>query len=109
MNYLGIMVEGFPNLFTITGPGSPGVLSNMMVSVEQHVDWVADCIRYLRDQGLDCIEPTREAENEWVKHVNEVADMTLYPRNESWYTGANIEGKSSEFSIYVGGVDAELA
>ena len=104
VNYLGIMVEGFPNLFTITGPGSPGVLSNMMVSVEQHVDWVADCIRYLRDQSLDCIEPTREAENEWVEHVNEVADTTLYPRNESWYTGANIEGKSSEFSIYVGGV-----
>ncbi len=103
-NYLGIMVEGFPNLFTITGPGSPGVLSNMMVSVEQHVDWVADCIEHLRQHDLDCIEPTAEAEDEWVEHVNDVADTTLYPKNESWYTGANIEGKSSEFSIYVGGV-----
>jgi cyclohexanone monooxygenase len=104
--YLGIAVAGFPNLFTITGPGSPSVLSNMMVSIEQHVDWVADCIDYLEERGLAAIEATREAEADWVAHVNEVGDTTLYPTTASWYMGANIPGKTRIFMPYVGGVGA---
>src|SRR6476646_6876431 len=77
--YLGLMSSGFPNLFIITGPGSPSVLSNMMVSIEQHVDWIADCIDYLRSRRLDCIEATQAAEDAWVAHANEVAHGTLYP------------------------------
>ena len=103
-SYLGIMVAGFPNLFTITGPGSPSVLTNMIVSIEQHVDWIADCLAYLRQHGLATIEPTVDAENAWVAHVNEVADSTLYPRANSWYMGANIPGKPRVFMPYVGGL-----
>lgn len=77
--YLGIMVAGFPNLFTITGPGSPSVLSNMVVSIEQHVAWIADCLAYLREHNISRIEPSLEAENRWIAHVNEVADYTLFP------------------------------
>ena len=102
--YLGLTVEGFPNLFTITGPGSPSVLSNMIVSIEQHVDWIADCLAYLRARGLAAIEATREAEDAWVTHVNEVGHMTLYPRAASWYMGANVPGKPRIFMPYVGGV-----
>ena len=104
--YLGIATAGFPNLFLITGPGSPSVLSNMIVSIEQHVDWVADCIAYLRAQRLTAIEATADAENTWVAHVNEVADTTLYPLANSWYVGANIPGKPRVFMPYVGGVGA---
>ncbi len=103
-SYLGIMVAGFPNLFTITGPGSPSVLSNMIVSIEQHVDWIADCLAFLRQHRLTAIEPTVDAENAWVAHVNEVADSTLYPRANSWYMGANIPGKPRVFMPYVGGL-----
>jgi cyclohexanone monooxygenase len=105
-SYLGIMVAGFPNLFTITGPGSPSVLSNMIVSIEQHVEWVADCLAYLRERGLATIEATSEAEDAWVAHVNEVANTTLYPLANSWYMGANIPGKPRLFMPYVGGVGA---
>jgi len=104
--YLGIASAGFPNLFMITGPGSPSVLSNMIVSIEQHVDWTAECIVYLRDQRLNCIEPTVPAEDAWVEHVNEVAHTTLYPQANSWYMGANIPGKPRIFMPYVGGVGA---
>ncbi|MGI8689673.1 MAG: flavin-containing monooxygenase [Thermomicrobiales bacterium] len=104
--YLGIAVAGFPNLFIITGPGSPSVLSNMIVSIEQHVDWIADCIAYLRARNLAAIEATCEAENAWVAHVNEVANTTLYPRANSWYMGANIPGKPRIFMPYIGGVGA---
>ena len=100
------MTAGFPNLFMITGPGSPSVLSNMMVSIEQHVDWIADCMAYLRTRGLDCIEATQAAEDAWVAHVNEVADTTLYPQANSWYMGANIPGKPRVFMPYIGGVGA---
>jgi len=100
---LGLTVAGFPNLFLVTGPGSPGVLSNMVVSIEQHVDWLADCIAHLRARGLDVIEPTGEAEDGWVAHVNEVADATLYPQANSWYVGANVPGKPRVFMPYVGG------
>jgi cation diffusion facilitator CzcD-associated flavoprotein CzcO len=104
--YLGIATAGFPNLFIITGPGSPSVLSNMIVSIEQHVDWIADCIAYLRAHDLEGIEATIEAEGEWVAHVNEVANATLYPLANSWYVGANIPGKPRIFMPYVGGVGA---
>jgi cation diffusion facilitator CzcD-associated flavoprotein CzcO len=104
--YLGLMTAGFPNLFMITGPGSPSVLSNMMVSIEQHVDWVADCLGHLVGRRLDCIEATLPAEDAWVQHVNEVADTTLYPSAASWYMGANIPGKPRVFMPYIGGVGA---
>jgi len=104
--YLGIAIAGFPNLFIITGPGSPSVLSNMMVSIEQHVDWIADCIAYLRACDLAAIEATIEAEDGWVAHVNDVGNTTLYPRADSWYVGANIPGKPRIFMPYVGGVGA---
>ena len=102
--YLGLMSAGFPNLFIITGPGSPSVLSNMIVSIEQHVDWIADCLAYMRKHGLDTMEATREAEDRWVDHVNEVAHSTLYPQANSWYMGANIPGKPRIFMPYIGGV-----
>jgi cyclohexanone monooxygenase len=102
--YLGLMSEGFPNLFIITGPGSPSVLSNMIVSIEQHVDWITDCLAWMRGQGFETLEPTREAEDKWVAHVNEVAQQTLYPQANSWYMGANIPGKPRIFMPYIGGV-----
>jgi cyclohexanone monooxygenase len=102
--YLGVMSAGFPNLFIITGPGSPSVLSNMIVSIEQHVDWIADCIGYMRDRDLDAMEARKDAEDNWVAHVNEVAHGTLYPQANSWYMGANIPGKPQIFMPYIGGV-----
>jgi cyclohexanone monooxygenase len=104
--YLGLMTAGFPNMFMITGPGSPSVLSNMIVSIEQHVDWISDCLGHLTNRQLDWIEPTMTAENAWVQHVNEVADTTLYPSAASWYMGANIPGKPRVFMPYIGGVGA---
>jgi cyclohexanone monooxygenase len=100
--YLGVSTAGFPNLFIITGPGSPSVLSNMVPSIEQHANWIGDCIAYLEARGLRRIEATREAEDAWVAHVNEVADMTLYPSCNSWYLGANIPGKPRVFMPYLG-------
>jgi cyclohexanone monooxygenase len=104
--YLGLMSAGFPNLFIITGPGSPSVLSNMIVSIEQHVDWISDCLDYMRCRELDTMEASREAEDKWVAHVNEVAHTTLYPQANSWYMGANIPGKPRIFMPYIGGVGA---
>jgi cyclohexanone monooxygenase len=100
--YLGLGVAGFPNLFTITGPGSPSVLSNMIPSIEQHVDWIADCMAWLREHGYERIEATPDAEHAWVEHVNAVASQTLYPRASSWYVGANIPGKPRVFMPYIG-------
>jgi cyclohexanone monooxygenase len=104
--YLGIMVAGFPNLFMITGPQSPGVKSQMILACEQHVDWIADCLQYLRNHGLSRIEAEGDAEDAWVRHNNEVADRTLYPLANSWYVGANVPGKPRVFMPYVGGVAA---
>ena len=104
--YLGMMSAGFPNLFMITGPQSPSVLSNMMVSIEQHVDWMTDCVDHMQRTGLTTIEPMREAQNAWVEHNDEVAHKTLYPRAASWYMGANIPGKPRVFLPYIGGVGA---
>jgi cyclohexanone monooxygenase len=101
--YLGLAIAGMPNMFLITGPGSPSVLSNMVVSIEQHVDFVAGAIAYLREHGLDCIEATEEAEAGWVQHVADLANATLYPRASSWYVGANIPGKPRVFMPYVAG------
>jgi cation diffusion facilitator CzcD-associated flavoprotein CzcO len=103
-SYLGIAIHGFPNLFTITGPSSPSVLSNMLVSIEQHVDWVSDCIQWMRSEGKATIEPTDEAEQEWAEHTEQLANMTLYPKANSWYMGANVPGKPRMFLAYVGGV-----
>jgi cyclohexanone monooxygenase len=103
-SYLGIGMAGFPNLFTITGPGSPSVLSNMMVSIEQHVEWITDCLATMQAQGFHVIEATIEAQEAWVRHANETADATLFPLARSWYTGANIAGKPLGFMPYVGGV-----
>jgi cation diffusion facilitator CzcD-associated flavoprotein CzcO len=102
--YLGIAVAGFPNMFTITGPLSPSVLSNMVVSIEQHVEWISDCIAYLREHGDAVIEPTPEAEAFWVQHVADVGALTLFPQADSWYMGANVPGKARVFLPYLGGV-----
>jgi cyclohexanone monooxygenase len=102
--YLGLMSAGFPNLFIITGPGSPSVLSNMIVSIEQHVDWIANCIAHMRARGFEAMEANKDAEDKWVAHVNEVAHATLYPQANSWYMGANIPGKPQVFMPYIGGV-----
>ncbi|WP_428669183.1 flavin-containing monooxygenase [Reyranella sp.] len=105
LTYLGLMVSGFPNMFVITGPGSPGVKTQMIASIEQHVDWIADAIDHLGRHQLDRIEPSPQAESDWVQHVNQVADSTLYPLANSWYVGANIPGKPRVFMPYVGGFD----
>ncbi len=104
--YLGLQIAGFPNMFTITGPGSPSVLSNVIVSIEQHVDWIADCLSYLRAHELHVIEAEEQAESDWVAHVNEVAKGTMFtaPTCNSWYLGSNIPGKPRIFMPYVAGV-----
>ena len=104
--YLGLMVAGFPNLFLITGPQSPGVKTQMILSIEQHVDWIAECLAHLGSRGLSRIEADPVAQQAWVEHVNEVASKTLYPLANSWYMGANIPGKPRVFMPYVGGVPA---
>jgi cation diffusion facilitator CzcD-associated flavoprotein CzcO/acetyl esterase/lipase len=104
-SYLGLMTTGFPNFFMITGPQSPSVLSNMVVSIEQHVDWIAGCLHRMRSEGFERIEPTPLAEAGWVQHNQDCADITLYQRANSWYMGANVPGKPRVFLPYIGGVD----
>ncbi len=101
--YLGLQIAGFPNLFTITGPGSPSVLVNMPVAIEHHVDWISDCIEHMAEEGALRIEATPEAEDAWVEHSNEVALETLYYDARSWYLGVNIPGKPRVFMPYAGG------
>ena len=101
--YLGLLVEGFPNLFTITGPSSPSVLTNMVPAIEQHVEWIADCIANARACGRPRIEATREAEDGWMAHHEEVAAETLFPSCNSWYVGANVPGKPRKVTPYTGG------
>ena len=105
-SYLGLMTTGFPNFFTITGPQSPSVLSNMMVSIVQHVDWIGDCLARLRQRGASVIEPTETAEAGWMQHCDDCAAITLHPRANSWYMGANVPGKHRGLMPYIGGVDA---
>ena len=104
--YLGLAVAGFPNLFTVTGPGSPSVLSNMVLSIEQHVEWIADCLTAMKSRHVTTIEATPEAELAWVEHVNQVASYTIFLLAESWYVGANVPGKPRVFMPYIGGVGA---
>ena len=101
--YLGLMVAGFPNMFLITGPGSPSVKAQMILAIEQHTDWIAACLQHAQGKGLNRIEARQDAQDHWVQHVNEVADSTLYPLANSWYVGANIPGKPRVFMPYVGG------
>jgi cation diffusion facilitator CzcD-associated flavoprotein CzcO len=104
-NYLGLQIAGFPNLFTITGPGSPSVLCNMPVAIEHHADWITDCIAHMREKGLERIEARPEAVEQWVAEVNAVANRTLLPlAKHSWYLGANIPGKPRVFMPYAGGM-----
>ena len=104
-NYLGLQVARFPNLFTITGPGSPSVLCNMPVAIEQHADWITDCIQHMRSNGLERIEARPEQYEKWVDEVNEVANRTLLPMaKHSWLLGANIPGKPRVFMPYAGGM-----
>jgi len=100
--YLGISVSGFPNLFTITGPQSPSVLSNMPVSIEQHVEWITSCIATMRETGKTTIEATPSAQDQWVAHVNEIVNATLMTTANSWYMSANIAGKPRAFLPYLG-------
>jgi cation diffusion facilitator CzcD-associated flavoprotein CzcO/acetyl esterase/lipase len=103
--YLGLMTRGFPNLFMITGPGSPSVLSNMAVSIEQHGDWIADTLRDMRERGFTTIEPSATAEAGWKQHCIDCASLTLFPQTDSWYMGANVPGKPRVLFPYIGGVD----
>jgi len=104
LTYLGLTSVGFPNLFMITGPGSPSVLSNMMVSIEQHVDWIRDTLIAMRDGGFETIEPTPLAEEGWRAHCEDCASITLFQDTNSWYMGANVPGKPRVLFPYIGGV-----
>jgi cation diffusion facilitator CzcD-associated flavoprotein CzcO len=101
--HLGLMTAGFPNLFTMAGPGSTSSLTNSITATEQHTDWIADCVAYLSKHGHTSIEPTVEAEDSWVKLVNDVAEQTLFPLANSWYMGANVPGKPRVSLSYLGG------
>ena len=102
-SYLGLAVAGFPNLFTITGPFSPSVLANMPTAIEQHVDWIAECLDHMRAHAYSAVEAVVGAEDSWVEHTAALANGTLYVKANSWYLGANIPGKPREFSVYLGG------
>ncbi len=102
--YLGIMSADYPNMFAITGPQSPSVLTNVPVAIEQHVEWISEIIQHMREGGLGVVEPTREAEDAWVDHSQEVAHATLFPESATWYMGANVPGKPQVFLPYLGGL-----
>lgn len=102
-SYLGLAVAGFPNLFTVTGPLSPSVLANMPSAIEQHVNWIADCLCSMRERGVASIEAGEEPQQAWTQHVAEVADATLYRHSRSWYFGSNVPGKPRQFGVYIGG------
>ncbi len=104
--FLGLAACGFPNLFMINGPGSPSVLVNMVTGIEQHVEWIADCLIHMRNRGLDAIEAMAQQEDAWAAHNNEVAERSIRGNCASWYTGANIPGKPGGFMPYVGGFPA---
>jgi cyclohexanone monooxygenase len=108
-SYLGLMMAGFPNLFTVNGPGSPSVLANMIPTIEHHVDWIADCIVHMREAGAERVEAAPEAQTAWAAEVAEVANKTLYPLARSWYMGDNVPGKPRMFLAYVGGFNTYTA
>lgn len=101
--YLGLVTSGFPNMFTVTGPGSPGPLANMSMGIEQHIDWIAGCMQYMRKNGISRIDSNKDAEEKWMTHVQEVVERTLYLKANSWYLGANVPGKPRVFLPYLGG------
>jgi cyclohexanone monooxygenase len=101
--YLGMAIAGFPNLFVITGPGSPSVLANMVLAGEQHVEWISELLRYSQANGITCIEADGHAQTQWARQVTESAERTLYVKAESWYLGANVPGKPRRFLPYVDG------
>ena len=102
-SFLGLLINGFPNLFTVTGPGSPSVLTNMMVAIEQHVEWISDCINFLSKSNLNEVEADELFQIEWMDHIEEVAKNTLRYTCNSWYVGANVPGKKRVFMPYAGG------
>jgi cation diffusion facilitator CzcD-associated flavoprotein CzcO len=104
--YLGLAISKFPNMFIITGPGSPSVLTNMIPSIEQHVNWITDCLAHMQGQGLSRVEPEPEAQETWVAHVNEIADLSMRSTCSSWYLGSNVDGKPRVFMPYIGGFPA---
>ena len=104
--YLGLGVDGFPNLFVISGPGAPAVLANMVLHAEAHVNWIADAIAYLDDHGYAAMEPTRDAVDGWGTELARRADESLFTRANSWYMGANIPGKPRVFMLFIGGFAA---
>jgi hypothetical protein len=101
-SYLGLSIAGFPNLFMIAGPGSPSVLTNMMVSIQHHVDWIAEALSHMAKRQLATIEARADAQDAWVAEVDTIANATLFPACNSWYVGANIEGRRRAFPAYVG-------
>ncbi|MEC8148151.1 MAG: NAD(P)/FAD-dependent oxidoreductase [Pseudomonadota bacterium] len=101
--YLGVGTAGFPNFFIITGPGSPSVLANMVVGIEHHVNWIGECVKHIEKNGFKNVDVLKEAEEDWVTHVNEVASRTLYTTCNNWYLGSNIPGKPRVFMPYIGG------
>jgi cyclohexanone monooxygenase len=103
-SYLGLATEGFPNLFMVTGPLSPSVLTNMVISIEDHVDLITGLIEAAGERGVRAVEATAEAEQDWMQRTSEVAAMTLYPETDSWYNGSNVAGKSRSLMVYVGGL-----
>ena len=107
--YLGLAMEGFPNLFTVTGPGSPSVFTNMLPSIEQHCEWISDCIVAMRAAGRDEIEAEADAEAAWGAHNLDVAEVHLRSSCSSWYTGENIAGKPKVFMPYIGGFPTYVA
>ena len=106
--YFGIAISGFPNMFIITGPGSPSVFTNMVTSIEQHVDWVADGITHLKETGKQTIEAELDAQENWTAHGNEIASKTIFYSAASWYVGANVEGKPRIFMPYIGGAHSYI-
>ena len=102
-NYLGLTVAGFPNMFIVTGPGSPSVLSNMVISIQQHIDWIAECIEFLRRNGHTTIDAKLDSETAWGNHIAGIAAGTLIQRTKSWYTGSNVSGKTNSHFLYMGG------
>ena len=103
--YLGLTTVGFPNLFMVTGPGSPSVLSNMVMSIEDHVDWISDCVAFMEREGVASIEPTEDRQEAWMEEVGAIANATLYAGCNSWYQGSNIPGKPRSFAAYIGFAD----
>lgn len=101
--YLGLVASGFPNLFMITGPGSPAVFSNVMLSIEQHVEWIADCLEHMVEHGLDRIDADPQAEAQWTRRIEKLAALSVVGKTNSWWTGANIEGKPRGITMYLGG------